>query len=312
MGKIIYRDPNVTIFQSALYQTNSTVVKTDDVVMVVDPAWLPDEVADIRQYVESIRGKRSLFLMFTHSDFDHIVGYRAFAADKVFTTEALISNPAKEEILQQLIDFDQQHYIQRSYPLEYPEGDFQVYRDGVQFRHGNTKMAFYLTPGHTADSMMVVVWQLGLCIAGDYLSNIEFPFIYHNSVAYEQTLEKMPRIHDRNWFTRLVPGHGDPALTITDWLHRRTESLAYIYALRESVATGRPFDLDALWKRYSFPRALAKEHENNLALLQKEYAAGLWQWDPELVMMPPKEPLVLGSGLYKPEIVREQEEEEEE
>lgn len=301
MSKIIYRDPNVTIFQSALFQTNSTVVKTDDAVLVVDPAWLPDEVAAIREYAESIRGTRNLFLIFTHSDYDHIIGYRAFTADKVFTSEAMAKNPDKESILRQLVDFDQQHYITRNYPFEYPEGDFQVYRDGVQYRHGNTKMAFYLTPGHTADSMMVVVWQLGLCIAGDYLSNIEFPFIYHSSVAYEQTLEKMPRIHDRNWFTRLVPGHGDPALTITDWLHRRTESLAYIYALRESIATGVALDVDSLWNRYSFPVCQLKEHEQNVALMRREYAEGLWEWDPEkLLMQYQNEVLAPGTGAYKP------------
>ncbi len=280
MDNIIYRDPNVTIFQSTLFQTNSTVVRTDDVVLVVDPAWLPHEVAKIREYVDYIKGNRSVFLIFTHSDYDHLIGYRAFAPDKVFTTEALINNPQKDAILEQMVAFDQQYYIRRHYPLEYPAADFMVYRDGVQYRHGNTRMAFYLTPGHTADSMIVVIWQLGLCIAGDYLSNIEFPFIYHSSVAYEQTLEKLPQIHDRNWFTRLVPGHGDPALSIADWLHRRTESLAYIYALRESIATGVPFDVDSLWSRYQFPKVQLKYHEDNVALMHREFEQGLWKWDP--------------------------------
>jgi len=283
MSKITYRDPNITIFQSALFQTNSTVVKTDDVVLVVDPAWLPDEVALIREYVNSIKENRSVFLILTHSDYDHIIGYRAFEPDKVFTSEALINNPQKEAIVEQMLDFDQKYYIQRPYPLEYPTGDFMVYRDGVQYRHGNTRMAFYLTPGHTADSMIVVVWQLGLCLAGDYLSNIEFPFIYHSSVAYEQTLEKLPHIHDRNWFTRLIPGHGDPALTIADWLHRRTESLAYIYALRESIATGIPFDISSLWSRYHYPRLQLKYHEDNVALMRREFEAGLWKWNPDFL-----------------------------
>lgn len=281
MSKIIFRDPNVTIFQSALFQTNSTVVRTEDVVLVVDPAWLPEEVANIRHYVESIREDRSLFLIFTHSDFDHIIGFKAFKADKVFMSDAMANNPQKEAVLSQMNEFDQQYYIKRPYPLEYPEGDFMVYRDGVQYRHNNTKMAFYLTPGHTSDSMMVVVWQLGLCIAGDYLSDIEFPFIYHSSIDYEQTLHKLPRIHDRNWFTRLIPGHGNPSLSITDWLQRRTESLAYLYAVRESIATEVPFDTDSLWKRYEFPHLQIKYHEQNVALMRREFEQGLWTWDPE-------------------------------
>lgn len=287
MSKILFRDPHITIFQSALFQTNSTVVKTDDVILVVDPAWLPDEVIKIREYVDSIRTTQSLFLIFTHSDYDHIIGYKAFKPDKVFMSEAMASNPQKEAIVEQLIEFDQRFYIKRNYPLEYPEGDFMVYRDGVQYRHGNTKMAFYLTPGHTADSMMVVVWQLGLCIAGDYLSNVEFPFIDYSSIAYEQTLEKLPRIHDRNWFTRLIPGHGDPALTIADWLQRRTESLAYIYALRESIATGIPFDANSLWSRYHFPLYQLKIHEDNMIRMRQEFEQGLWTWDPDFMLDQP-------------------------
>lgn len=285
MSKILFRDPNVTIFQSALFQTNSTVIRTDDVVLVVDPAWLPEEVIRIREYVDSIREDRAVFLIFTHSDFDHVIGYRAFHnVDKVFMSEAMADNPNKEAVVEQMREFDQRHYIKRSYPLEYPEADFKVYRDGVQYRHQSTKMAFYLTPGHTADSMMLVVWQLGLCLAGDYLSNIEFPFIDYNSVAYEQTLEKLPRIHDRNWFTRLIPGHGDPALTIADWLKRRTESLAYIYALRESIATDTPFDANSLWSRYHFPLLQLKYHEDNIARMRREYEEGLWTWNPDIVL----------------------------
>lgn len=281
MSKIIYRDPSVTVFQSALYKTNSTVVKTEDAILVVDPALLPKEVEEIRQEVNEIRGERPVLLIFTHSDFDHIIGYKAFEAEKVFMSKAMAENPRKEELLEEALHFDEKHYIERSYPVVYPEGNFLVYRDAVQYRHGQTKMTFYLTPGHTADSMMVVVWQLGLCIAGDYLSNIEFPFITHSSVEYEKTLEKLPHIHDRNWFTRLVPGHGDPALSINDWLQRRTESLAYIYALRESIATSVPFDETSLWTRYRFPRSQQKCHADNVALMTREFEQGLWTWDPE-------------------------------
>jgi hydroxyacylglutathione hydrolase len=280
MNKIIYRDPNVTIFQSALFQINSTVVRTDDLVLVIDPAWLPEEVLAIRRFVDEIRGQRPLFLIFTHSDYDHIVGYRAFQADKVFMTEAMAKNPRKDEIVAEALDLDAKFYIERPYPIEYPVADFMVFRDGVQFRQGQTKMTFYLTPGHTADSMMVVVWQLGLCLAGDYLSNLEFPFIDHSSVDYERTLEKLPRIHDRNWFTRLVPGHGYPALSLNDWLRRRTESLAYIYALRESIATEVPFDDSSVWSRYRFPRMQQEYHVRNMALMRREFAEGLWTWDP--------------------------------
>ena len=198
-------------------------------------------------------------------------------------------NPEKQACVEQVLLFDEQYYINRPYPIEYPKSDFVVYKDGVQYRIGQTKMTFYLTPGHTKDSMMVVVWQIGLCIAGDYLSNVEFPLIYDSSMAYEDTLEKLPSIHDRNWFTRLVPGHGDPALTINEWLHRRTESLSYIYALRESIATGVALDEKSLWDRYKFPRIQQQCHLDNITLMTSEYAQGLWTWDAEVSIYPTKQ-----------------------
>jgi hydroxyacylglutathione hydrolase len=281
MNSIIYRDPHITVFQSTLFQTNSTVVQTDDLVLVVDPAWLPEEVKNIRRYTDDIRGNKPVYMVITHGDYDHIIGYKAFEPDKVFIPKAMADRTDKDVVLQQILDFDQQYYIRRPYPIEFPDAEFKVFRDGVQYRSGDTKMAFYLTPGHTADSMMVVVWQLGLCIAGDYLSDVEFPLIEHSSVEYINTLEKLPHIHDRNWFTRLIPGHGTPALTLNEWLQRRTESLSYIYALRETVATGAPFNEDLLWSKYKYPKVQKGFHEANLALLQKEYAQGLWTWNPE-------------------------------
>jgi hydroxyacylglutathione hydrolase len=282
MNSIIYRDQNITIFQSALFQTNSTVVKTEDFILVVDPCWLPEEVLSIRHYVDTIKGQLPVYLLFTHSDYDHIIGYKAFEADKIFTSEAFIDNPEKENILEQIRQFDDNFYVNRPYPIEYPKTDFKVHKDNLHHKVGNTKMSFYLTPGHTADSMMVIIWHLGLCIAGDYLSDVEFPFIYHSSVAYEETLEKMTMIHDRNWFTKLIPGHGSPALTMQDWLNRRIEGLAYIYALRESIATGIPFDESSLWEKYKFPRLQLKYHRDNVALITKEYENGAWKYDPFL------------------------------
>jgi hydroxyacylglutathione hydrolase len=282
MNSIIYRDQNITIFQSALFQTNSTVVKTEDFILVVDPCWLPDEVLTIKNYVESIRHQLPVYLLFTHSDFDHIIGYKAFEADHVITSAAFVNNPDRAKNLEQILQFDDNFYVQRPYPIAYPEADIVISKSNTHLKIGNTKLSFFLTPGHTSDSLMVIVWHLGVCIAGDYLSDVEFPFIYHSSVDYENTLEKMLEIHDKNWFTKLIPGHGSPALTLKDWLNRRIEGLAYIYAVRESVATNIPFDEDSLWEKYNYPRLQLKYHRDNVALITKEFENEEWKYDPYL------------------------------
>jgi hypothetical protein len=85
----------------------------------------------------------------------------------------------------------------------------------------------------------------------------------------------------------MVPGHGDPALNINDWLQRRTEAQAYLFALRESIATGVPFDESSLWSRYDFPRLQRKYHLDNIALMTREYEQGLWKWDPDFELTSP-------------------------
>lgn len=157
--------------------------------MVVDPCLLPGEVIEIKQFVERIQRDRPLILVFTHSDFDHIIGYRAFNPDKVITSVYMDNNPNKQAILQEAERFDQRFYIRRSYPLEYPEATFKVYQDDAYYRCGGTRMAFYLAPGHTSDGLFIVVWQLGLCIVGDYLSNLEFPLIHYSSEAIFERLK---------------------------------------------------------------------------------------------------------------------------
>lgn len=47
-------------------------------VLLVDPTWLPHEVEEISDHVAHIRNVKPLYLLFTHSDYDHVLGYKAF------------------------------------------------------------------------------------------------------------------------------------------------------------------------------------------------------------------------------------------
>ena len=85
---IQFQNEHITVFQSALYQTTCTVVETKDFVLVVDPNWLPHEMEEeIEQHVTQIRGQRELYLLFTHGDFDHVIGYHAFPGAKVIRSQ---------------------------------------------------------------------------------------------------------------------------------------------------------------------------------------------------------------------------------
>ncbi len=114
---IQYKTEQVTVFQSALYQTTSTIVETSDLPLVVDPTWLPQEVMEIRHYVDMIAQERPIYLMFTHSDFDHIIGYGAFPEAITSGSKEMEEHPEKEQCLEMITQFDHKYYLGRDYPL---------------------------------------------------------------------------------------------------------------------------------------------------------------------------------------------------
>lgn len=191
---IQYQSEQVTVFQSELFQTTSTVIQTNEIVLIVDPNWLAGEVEAIKQYVNTIKRERDTYLLFTHGDFDHIIGYQAFPDAKVIGSAGLHHHPEKKQKLEMIREFDAKNYISRNYPIEFPMVDIVIHEDGQQLQLGNTSITFYLAPGHTADGLITVVESLGVMIAGDYLSNFELPFIYDSAKAYVQTLEKAKQI----------------------------------------------------------------------------------------------------------------------
>ncbi len=280
---IQFKNECVTVFESSLFRTTSSIILTPDMLLLTDPNWLPGELQAIRQWVDFFNKRhKPLFLLFTHSDYDHIIGYRAFPEAKVIAAEDFEKNEEKAQATRQALDWDDEYYIRRNYPIEYPKVDIPIREDGQTLRLGNTLLTFYLAPGHSKDGIFVIVeshWQTGclpverspaVWIAGDYLSNIEFPYIYYNSLAYEHTLAKADRILEKHDVRLLITGHGDVALHKIEIKKRQQESLDYIRSLRKSLEKGLPYPSEKLWERYSFRRSMEVFHEENIQLLRSE------------------------------------------
>lgn len=270
MSAIQFKNANITVFESALFRTTSTLIETDDLLLLVDPNWLPSEIENIQLAVKRKRGDKPLFLLFTHSDYDHIIGYRAFPTAQIIASEAFVSNKGKNKILQQINDWDDENYIRRPYPIEYPAVDLVIKSDGQQLKIGHTTLTFYLAPGHNIDGIFTVVEPLGVWIAGDYLSNIEFPYIYHSSLAYEKTLAKVDAILSNHPIKMLITGHGDIAFDKSEILKRKEDSLKYIENLRTALQKDIPFDFDQLMDSYHFPKVMKQFHDGNVKLMKKE------------------------------------------
>lgn len=262
--------PNLTIFESELFRTTSACLHTDDYLLIVDPNWLPSEVATIRQYCDLHGVGKQRYLLFTHSDYDHIIGYGAFSGFTTIASQRFVDNPKQDVQLKQTQNWDDEYYIKRTYPLTYPAISEPVTGDGTNRMIGREDYTFYQAPGHNYDGLITFNRSRGILIVGDYLSNIEFPYVYHSFPEYRATLDKLEQLLKRESVRVLITGHGDHTTSPEEMHHRLTESRAYLDAVDKSIIEGHSFDFDRFIARYDFPVIMRQFHNKNVALRQAE------------------------------------------
>ncbi|MFB4165574.1 MBL fold metallo-hydrolase [Alteribacillus sp. JSM 102045] len=268
---IQYEDQSVTVFESALNQTTSTVAVTKDIILIIDPTWLPEEVHTIQKYVKERDNGQMKYLLFTHSDFDHILGYNAFPEAVTIASRGFVARSGKEETVKKIQDFDDQYYIRRPYIIDYPKIDIIIDYDEQTIEVGESSISFYLAPGHQADDVFAVINNLNVLISGDYLSDVEFPFIHHNSEAYSRTLDKAESIIREKGTELLIPGHGKATADIKEMKDRVEDSRWYIQALRKEVNETDAYEvLQAFVDSFSFSRFLGEMHDMNIEQIKKE------------------------------------------
>ncbi|AMO84827.1 hypothetical protein B857_00020 [Solibacillus isronensis B3W22] len=258
-----FENEHLTVFQSVLYQTTSAVIKTKQALIVTDPNWLPNEIAEIKTYIESIIEDRKLYLIYTHSDYDHIIAAGAFPHATTIASEAFVKRANKQEVLEQIRQFDAQYYIDRDYSIRYPHIDIVIKEDGQTLELPDITCCFYLSPGHTVDGLFTVVEPFGIFLAGDYLSDVEFPFI-EDYEAYLATIQKAQKIISNKKVEVIVPGHGATTNNRSEIQKRIDASLLYL----NNLSSGN-VDESELQKLYPFYKGLKEMHELNKKIFNK-------------------------------------------
>jgi hydroxyacylglutathione hydrolase len=264
--KIQYQANGITVFESALYRTTSTIISFDKSILIIDPNWLPIEIDFIADYVKENYPTHRQNLLFTHSDYDHIIGYGAFPEAQVIASLYFENNDKKDEILQQIIDFDHTYYISRDYPISYPTVDTKIVTDGDVLTIDGIDLVFYHALGHVRDGLLVVIPDKKCWIVGDYLSNIEIPFIDHDYDAYLITINKAAQIFEKNKDVNiLIVGHGDVATDRLEIKDRISLDTQYLNALGNLKGT----DFTKLIHQYSDNPDMVKAHEKNVGMVSK-------------------------------------------
>ena len=256
---------HIQVFQSALWQLNSTHIHFQDTSIVFDPAYLPFEINAIATQANNPVWSHR-YLIYTHGDFDHIVGNHWFEGFEQLGSLAMAKRNNTDHILSQINTFDQENYITRPYPVSYPELNYMPdVKDSLSIKLGSVELILFKASGHTSDGLFYIIPELKLWIAGDYLSDIEFPFIEDGLKEYYDTLERADKIINEFDIDFLIPGHGTIAFTKSEMISRLDKSINYLNGL----AGGANPDWRASWGHSPFETFLDKMHRNNLAQVGK-------------------------------------------
>ncbi len=258
----------LTVFQSRIFQMNSTAVETPDLLLLVDPGYLPSEIKAIRRWIDERRKERPLFLVFTHSDWDHIAGASLFPG-AIQVGSANMKKQDMEQILEELKEFDRTQGIARASPPVYPELDIAI-EDERLMRKGTTKLLFFQARGHTNDGLFTLISPLGVLIAGDYLSDIEFPFIYFSLGEYQRTIEKAARLLVQHSVRALIPGHGRVTFEPEEMKRRAVNDARYLALIKETLLCGDLMRAEGLLDELHYPSSLKIEHLRNIDIIRKE------------------------------------------
>lgn len=267
---IQHQSDDLIIFESALYRTTSTLIIGEDYLLLVDPNWLPSEVDFIEKQAELLGRDKEKYLLFTHSDYDHIIGYGKFKHYKTIASLNFVHHNDPEDILQQIRKFDDEYYIKRDYDIVYPKIDIVIGEASESRVIGADEYLFFQATGHNKDGIITYNKTKGILIAGDYLSNIEFPYIYDSWANYLQTLARFETIINQHPVQLLIPGHGDVTQDVAEMNKRIRDSKDYLAELADAITNNLAFDEKSLFERYEFPIIMKQFHQNNLKLVAAE------------------------------------------
>jgi glyoxylase-like metal-dependent hydrolase (beta-lactamase superfamily II) len=221
--------PGVIRYESALWETTALALHSGGEAVLVDPCISAPEIAAIAADVAA-RGLRVRGLLITHSDWDHICGISAFPEVPAIMSRGAAARIASGQAAESVVREG------RAEGLSWdgaPRADL-VFEPGEALQVGPFTVETMALPGHTWCGAGYRVRELDLLCVGDYLSLIEFPFVYVSTAAYRATLAALSDSLEHDPVEHIAPGHGR-ALGAQEALRIAAEDLDYLHALKTAV-----------------------------------------------------------------------------
>lgn len=278
---------NTFVRTSHIQQMQSVVHIRNHTIYVFDPGYFDDEVREIREFVlqqeerlgspTEASGAVQKRLILTHSDYDHIVGVPYFDEYEVWAASTWDADNEARSIAQ-IRSFDSEFYVDRPWV-----GDMKpiLIRQRLEADETREGLYFFHAKGHTSDGL-VTVWN-HTAVVGDYLSALEFPFIYTSIRDYIGTMAMFRKVFTDHDVDLVIVQHGPHATGKVEINHRIETSEDYLQQLVNLVQEGehKGYHLDEVLAhsaRITFDGkplspGIARFHKENVELSWKELAS---------------------------------------
>lgn len=197
---------NLILFKYELFNFNCYIIKTKKRIFIVDTYMGPDSIKDVKAAADELGQGRHLFVINTHSHFDHIWG------NCLFENNPIISHTLcrKRIVEKAAIELD-------SYRISNPEwikGDIKiiapdiVFSEKLIFEDDDCTVILEHFPGHSPDSIIIWLEPYHICIAGDSLED-PFPLTHEYSKlsGADMFLRHLKKLHERKP-NAVYPSHG--------------------------------------------------------------------------------------------------------
>jgi glyoxylase-like metal-dependent hydrolase (beta-lactamase superfamily II) len=224
--------PDALVVTSAFWQTNAIALRVGEEAVLIDSPYLPDELDALPSLLAGA-GFEPDGLLATHADFDHLLGRMAFPALTLGLAESSVQrmHESPGQAQRALRQYDDEYYVVRAAPLGL--GQVQALPVPGHVELGDRELELHPAEGHTVDGMALFDRAQGLLIVGDYLSDVEIPWLHATLAEYRATLARLAPLVEAA--ATVVPGHGAPhdretALRLLD------EDVEYLDALERGEA----------------------------------------------------------------------------
>jgi len=196
----------VLVATSRIMSTTSTVLHRDGEALLVDPAWLPDELDALADELDA-RGLRVIAGFATHAHHDHLLWHPRFGSAPRWASPATaaLARDQRATLVEQLGDGFPEHLV-----------DLMGRVDGTDAALPRTAVPRGFAPqlvvhdGHAPGHTAVWLPEQRVLIAGDMLSDLELPLPFDpdDLPAYLAALDQLAPFVAQA--ALVIPGHGTP------------------------------------------------------------------------------------------------------